>query len=101
MIIPHDSPSPKCDDPPQPQQQIPSAPPQNPSLEPPPPYTNNQTNSQYIIAAAFVEPRVSVERRFFRALFVAVSIWVLAGIFISSAVELHKSTRWVSSVQRP
>jgi hypothetical protein len=44
-----------------------------------------------------MEPRVSAERRFFRALFVAVSIWVLAGIFISSAVELHKSTRWVSS----
>jgi hypothetical protein len=98
MIIPQDSPSPKRGDQVPTQQHSPSAPPQNSSsLPPPPPYTDNQVTLQHVVPVTFVERRISAEWRFFRALLVALSIWILAGIFVSSAVELHKSRHWVSS----
>jgi hypothetical protein len=56
------------------------------SNPPPPPYTNYQGPSQYVVAAVIPEPREPAERRFIKAFLVAVSIWVLAGIFVSSSV---------------
>ncbi|KAI0256051.1 hypothetical protein BJV78DRAFT_1118294 [Lactifluus subvellereus] len=72
---------------------------------PPPPYANYQSTSQYVVAAAFPEPRETAERRFVKAFLVAVSIWVLAGIFVSSTVELSRlkrpPARWVSGIGVP
>jgi len=68
---------------------------------PPPPYTSYQATSPYVSAADFVEIEGPAGRRFVRAFLVAVSIWVLAGIFIFSAAELCRSAPWVSSIKRP
>lgn len=70
-------------------------------LGPPPPYTNYQSTSQYVVAEAFPEHRESAERRFIKAFLVAVLIWALAGTLVSSTVELSwlkRSARWVSVI---
>ena len=60
---------------------------------PPPPY---QIVPQSVAAAASVERSEPAEMRFLKALLAALSIWILVGIFVSSAFGLHNSTRRVS-----
>jgi hypothetical protein len=100
IVIPGDSPPLRKGDDPTQQHISPTRP--ESSGPPPPPYTNHPTPSQpqYVVTAVVAETREPALRRFVRAFLVAVSIWVLAGIFVSSAVERHRSTHWVSSIPR-
>lgn len=66
------------------------------SLLPPPPYVDGQTVSQSATAATFVERSEPAERRFFKALLIALLICVLLGIFVSAVFGLPNSTRRVS-----
>jgi len=61
------------------------------SSPPPPPY---QATSPYVSAADFAEIEEPARRRFVRAFLIAISIWAVAGILISSAVELRRSAPW-------
>jgi hypothetical protein len=75
---------------------------------PPPPYTNlnyrSGTSPHVVVETALVivpEDRDSPFRRFIKAFLVAVSLWVLAGILISSIVDRSQQNRllrWVSFV---
>jgi len=97
MIIPDDNLPPHKGDSAT-QELISPALPESPSPPgPPPPYTNYPSPAPYVIPVPFVEPEEPAGRRFVRAFLVAVAVWVLAGIFVSSAVDLHRSTWWVSS----
>ncbi|KAI0300461.1 hypothetical protein B0F90DRAFT_1723111 [Multifurca ochricompacta] len=74
-----------------------SRPPPPPSLPPPPPYSNEQSTTHYVVATVPFEPRESAGVRFIKAFFVAILVWVIAGIFVSSVVELStlpRSARW-------
>ncbi|KAI9511484.1 hypothetical protein F5148DRAFT_1373789 [Russula earlei] len=48
-------------------------------------------------SAAVLEREEPAGRRFVRAFLVAVAIWVLAGIFVSSTIDTHRSIHWVWS----
>jgi hypothetical protein len=70
---------------------------------PPPPYTYRSTSQPHVViqtaAAVVPEPREPPDRRFIKAFLVAVSLWVLAGILISSTVERsqrNRLPRWVN-----
>jgi len=86
--------SPKCGNPAQQSQHILSDQLQN-SISPPP-YVDYQIVPQSVAAAASEERSEPAEKRFFKALLVALSIWILVGIFVSSAFGLPNSTRRVS-----
>ena len=94
--------SPKCDNLPVAQQSmdIPLGRSQNSIRPSPPPYVNYQTIPQSATTSASVERSEPAERRFFKVLLVAISIWALVGIFVSPAFGLHDSTRRVSFRQR-
>ncbi|KAH9978596.1 hypothetical protein BGW80DRAFT_685114 [Lactifluus volemus] len=70
------------------------------SNPPPPPYTNlnyRSTSSQHVVietaAEVVPEPREPSGRRFIKAFLVAVSLWILAGILISSTIERSQRNR--------
>jgi len=88
--------SPECGNLAQQSVNTPSSQSQNSIRPSPPPYVNYQTIPQSVTASASVERSRPAERRFFKALLVAISIWVLVGIFVSPAFGLHDSTRRVS-----
>src|SRR5260221_6808670 len=79
--------SPECGNLAQQSVNIPSGQSQN-SIRPspgPPPYVNYQTIPQSVTASASVERSQPAERRFFKVLLAAISVWVLVRIFVSPA----------------